>query len=65
MKTAVSAFALGFVVAFAAPAFASTTGAYVGDMLADEAAAPAPSAQAENKARENRIFKRRDRGDAS
>jgi hypothetical protein len=49
MKTFVSALALGLVALFAAPAFASTTGAYVGDMLSDETAAQAPDVQAENK----------------
>jgi hypothetical protein len=60
-----SALAIGLVTALAAPAFASTTGAYVGDMLVDQTAAQAPDVQAENKARDSRIFKRRDRGDAS
>ena len=41
MKTLVSALALGLVLAFSAPAFASTNGAYVGDMIGSK---PAPKA---------------------
>jgi hypothetical protein len=33
MKALVSALTLSLVVAFSAPAFASTSGAYVGDMI--------------------------------
>jgi hypothetical protein len=38
MKTLVSALALGLVLAFSAPAFASTTSAYVGDMIGGSSA---------------------------
>lgn len=38
MKTLVSALALGLVLAFSAPAFASTTSAYVGDMIGGKSA---------------------------
>lgn len=47
MKALISALALGLVMAFSAPAFATTTGAYVGDMLKDTSA-PKQKA-AENK----------------
>jgi hypothetical protein len=52
MKVFVSALALGFVLAFSAPAFAgSNVSAYVGDMLTDKtAAAPAPADKATKKA---------------
>ena len=65
MKTLVSTLGFGLVLAFSAPAFASTTGAYVGDMLTDETAAQAPDVQAENKARDRGIFNRRDRSEAA
>ncbi len=43
MKTFISALALGVVVALSAPAFAgSNVSAYVGDMLTNKTAAPAP-----------------------
>jgi hypothetical protein len=58
MKALVSALAIGVVTFLANPALAGTTGAYVGDMLTDQTAAQAPDVQAENKARDNRIFKR-------
>jgi hypothetical protein len=41
MKALVSALALGLVLAFSAPAFASTSSAYVGDMIGGK---PAPKA---------------------
>ena len=58
MKAFVSALALGFVLAFSAPAFASTTSAYVGDQITGPEAAPAP------KAAENRAMKREARREA-
>ena len=68
MKTIISALTLGLVVAFSAPAFAgSDKGAYVGDMLTDKSAAPAPDKAAENKAakREARREARAAKGGAS
>jgi hypothetical protein len=54
MKTFISALALGFVLAFSAPAFAATGNAYVGDQITG----PAPP-KATQKAAENRPMKRR------
>ena len=68
MKTFISALALGVVVALSAPAFAgSNVSAYVGDMLTNKTAAPAPD-KAENKAmirREARLSRRTAKGGAS
>jgi hypothetical protein len=58
MKTFVSALALGFVVAFSAPAFAGTGNAYVGDQITG----PAPKAT--QTAAENRAMKRQARREA-
>jgi hypothetical protein len=48
MKTLVSALALGLVLAFSAPAFASTSGAYVGDMFGGKTA-PKSTKSVENQ----------------
>jgi hypothetical protein len=53
MKALVSALALGLVVAFSAPAFASTTSAYVGDMIGGKPAPKAKTKTAEN----NKMFR--------
>ncbi len=49
MKTAISALTLSLVLAFSVPAFASTSGAYVGDMLGAKSASQS-SKSAENTA---------------
>jgi hypothetical protein len=48
MKAFVSALTLGLVLAFSAPAFASTAGAYVGDMIGGKPA-PKPTKTVESK----------------
>ena len=48
MKIFVSTLALGLALAFSVPAFASTTGAYVGDMIGGKSAAKKPAKSAEN-----------------
>ena len=49
MKTFVSTLALGLVLAFSAPAFASTNGAYVGDMISGKSAEAANSKAVESQ----------------
>ena len=48
MKALISALTLGLVLAFSAPAFASTTSAYVGDMIGGKSA-PKSTKTAESK----------------
>jgi hypothetical protein len=59
MKAFVSALALGFVLAFSAPAFAGTGNAYVGDQITG----PAPP-KATTKAAQQRAMKREARREA-
>ena len=57
MKAFVPALTLGLVLAFSAPAFAGTAGAYVGDMIGSK---PAPKA-AKTKTAENRTTKHQEK----
>ncbi|MGH9806747.1 MAG: hypothetical protein ACRD9W_05705 [Terriglobia bacterium] len=56
MKMFVSALALGLALTFTAPAFASTTEAYVGDMIGSKPA-PKPTKTVENKTPKHHIRK--------
>ena len=54
MKAFVSVLALGLSLAFSAPAFASTTSAYVGDMIGGKSA---PKSSKSAKSAENTTLK--------
>ena len=56
MKTFVFVLTLGLILAFSAPAFASTNGAYVGDMIGGKLA-PKPTKTAESKTTKHHVSK--------